>query len=226
MDSTPWPGVVRHGRDLFTVNATPGRRVYGEELRREGGVEYRRWDPFRSKLAALLLKAPKSLDLGSSRRVLYLGGAHGTTVGHLAEMRPSASIFVVEKSPVAFPTLLAVVRPRPNLYPIFADAQLPERYAADAGSVDFVYQDVAQRHQARIFVENCSALLTTPGAGVLMLKVRSVTQTKPPRRIVSEARAELEGAGLRVPETVDLSPFARDHHALVVRAESGTFHRS
>ncbi|HZY69484.1 MAG TPA: fibrillarin-like rRNA/tRNA 2'-O-methyltransferase [Thermoplasmata archaeon] len=226
MEPTAWPGVFRHGRDLFTASAAPGRRVYGEELRREGGVEYRRWDPFRSKLAALLLRAPRTLDLSAVRRVLYLGGAHGTTVGHFAELLPAGSVFVVEKSPIAFPTLLEVVRPRANLYPILADAQLPERYAADVGSVDFVYQDVAQRQQARIFVENCSALLATPGAGVLMLKVRSVTQTKPPRRIVAEARAELEAAGLRVTETVDLGPFARDHHALLVRAESGTFHRS
>ena len=59
MEATGLPGVYRHGRDLYTQNAEPGRKVYGEDLRTEGSVEYRRWDPFRSKLAAYLLKVPR-----------------------------------------------------------------------------------------------------------------------------------------------------------------------
>ena len=58
MEETEWEGVGRVGRDLYTTNLTPGRRAYGEDLRSERGVEFRRWDPFRSKLAAFLLKGP------------------------------------------------------------------------------------------------------------------------------------------------------------------------
>ena len=62
MEPTGWSGVYREGRDLFTRNLRPGERVYGEELRNVGGVEYREWDPFRSKMAALLLRgAPAGL---------------------------------------------------------------------------------------------------------------------------------------------------------------------
>ncbi|MCI4320158.1 MAG: fibrillarin-like rRNA/tRNA 2'-O-methyltransferase [Thermoplasmata archaeon] len=218
MEPTAWPGVFRLGRDLYTVNATPGHRVYGEELRLERTTEYRRWDPFRSKLSALLAKAPRQLDLGPPSRLLYLGGAHGTTVSHLADLYPSAQLFVVEKSASAFPTLLEVARARSNLLPILADAQLPERYVADVGPVDLLYQDVAQRTQARIFVENASVLLKPGGRGLLMLKVRSVSQAAPARRVLLDACRELEAGGLRVVETVDLAPFARDHHAVILRA--------
>src|SRR5712691_13065683 len=100
MDSSNWDGVRRSGRDLFTPNLAPGHRVYGEELRDEDGVEWRQWDPFRSKLAAYLLKGAKRAPWSGATSVLYLGGSHGTTVSHLSDLLPKGTLFVVEKSPV------------------------------------------------------------------------------------------------------------------------------
>ena len=218
MDRTSWPGVYREGRDLFTPNRTPGHRVYGEELRVADGVEYRRWDPFRSKLAALLVRgAPPDL-WGEVRSALYLGAAHGTTASHLSDLWPDAEIFVVEKSPTSFAPLLALARRRTNLLPLLTDAQLPERYRADVGLVDLLYQDVAQRNQAAIFVENARICLAPGGTGILMLKVRSVTQRRPSPVIVREARTELQRGGLAVRAEVPLGPFSRDHVALVAAA--------
>src|SRR5580658_1477287 len=216
MEPAGWPGVFREGRDVYTRNARPGEKVYGEDLRVADGVEYRRWDPFRSKLAALLAKgAPADLwsEVGSA---LYLGAAHGTTVSHLADMWPDAEIFAVEKSPTSFAPLLALARRRANLLPLLADAQLPERYQADVGEVDVLYQDVAQRNQAAIFVENAAACLAKKGVGILMLKVRSVTQRGSSASVVKEARGELREAGLEVRAEVALHPFSKEHVALVV----------
>jgi fibrillarin-like pre-rRNA processing protein len=214
VEPTVWNGVFREGRDLYTVNAEPGVRVYGETLRVASGVEYRLWDPFRSKLAALLLRgAPEDL-FGPVRRLLYLGGAHGTTVSHLSDLFPEAMIFVVEKSPTSFAPLLALSRRRRNLLPLLADAQLPERYRADVGEVDFLYQDVAQRNQAGILVENARACLRTGGRGVLMLKVRSVTQRRSAAAVVTEARTELGRGGVQVRREAPLTPFSREHVAL------------
>jgi len=216
VEPTGVAGVFREGRDLYTVNADRGARVYGETLRVVGGVEYRQWDPFRSKLAAFLLRGPASDTFGSVGGVLYLGGGHGTTVSHLSDMLPSAAIFVVEKSPTAFAPLLALSRRRTNLLPLLADAQLPERYRADVGEVDFLYQDVAQRNQAGIFVENARACLAHGGRGLLMLKVRSVTQRGSAASVVAQARAELARAGLSVRSEVVLAPFSREHVAFSV----------
>ncbi len=217
MDPTAWPGVFREGRDLYTINAVPGEKVYGETLRSVGGTEYRLWDPFRSKMAALLLRGTPATPWGAVRGALYLGGAHGTTASHFSDLWPEAPIVVVEKSATAFAPLLALARRRSNLLPILADAQLPERYAPEAGPVDFLYQDVAQRDQAGIFAENARVCLVEGGRGVLMLKVRSVTQRRPTASIVREARSELSRAGLEVDFEVPLSPFSRDHVALGVR---------
>lgn len=218
MEPTPWPHVFRQGRSLFTENADPGHRSYGEEVRAEGGRELRAWDPWRSKLAAFLVRADRFPPLPEPvRAVLYLGGAHGTTVSHISDIFPSARIVVVEKSPESFGSLLELSRRRSNLTPILADAQLPERYAADVGPVDFVYQDVAQRSQVPVLLENAGACLDAAGASLLMLKVRSVTQRRPPAAIVEAARRELERAGWRVDRPVDLAPFARQHAALWLR---------
>jgi fibrillarin-like pre-rRNA processing protein len=212
VEPTGWPGVFRIGRDLYTRNPLPGETVYGEDLRSESGAEFRRWDPWRSKLAAYLTNTRPPPLLDGVRTLLYLGAAHGTTVSHLADALPDATVFAVEKSPPAFAPLLALARRRANIVPILADAQLPERYAADVGPVDLLYQDVAQRDQTRIYRENADAC----GArrGLLMLKIRSVTQRLPPGQVARDARRDLAQAGHRVGEGVDLGPFSRDHLAI------------
>ncbi|HKN07166.1 MAG TPA: fibrillarin-like rRNA/tRNA 2'-O-methyltransferase [Thermoplasmata archaeon] len=217
MKPATWEGVYREGRDLYTVNRIPGTKVYGESLSVSDGIEYRAWDPFRSKLAAFLLKGAPGDVLGQPRTVLYLGAAHGTTASHLSDLWPQATIFAIEKSPTSFAPLLALARTRPGLVPILADAQLPERYQADVGAVDFLYQDIAQRNQAGIYVENARACLAPSGRGILMLKVRSVTQQRPTAAVVREARSALVSAHFAVTCETALSPFSREHVALAVR---------
>jgi fibrillarin-like pre-rRNA processing protein len=216
VESTRWPSVYRDGRDLYTVNGEPGTKLHGEALKVVGGVEYRLWDPFRSKLAAFLAQgAPEGL-LEPPRKAVYLGGAHGTTTSYLADVWPNSEIFVVEKSPTAFVPLLALARRRTNLLPILADARLPERYRAEVGEAEFLYQDIAQRDQAEIFCENAAACLARRGRGVLMLKIRSVTQRRPVPVVIREARRVLESGGFRIDAEVPLAPFSRDHAALAV----------
>jgi fibrillarin-like pre-rRNA processing protein len=215
MEPAGWPGVFREGRDLFTINLRPGESVYGERRVERGGVEYRSWDPFRSKLAALLTRGPVPPPPKRVRTVLYLGASHGTTASHVSDLWPDASIFVVEKSPTSFAPLLSLARRRSNLLPLLADAQLPERYRADVGLADLLYQDVAQRNQTAIFVENARTCLAPEGTGVLMLKIRSVTQRLPSAHVVRSARSELEAGGLSLRGEVPLAPFSREHVALI-----------
>ena len=48
--------VVKDKKQLATKNLDPGKVVYGEKLIPVEGVEYRTWDPRRSKLGAMVLK--------------------------------------------------------------------------------------------------------------------------------------------------------------------------
>lgn len=49
-------------------------------------VEYRVWNPFRSKLAAAILGGIDQIHMPPGSKVLYLGAASGTTVSHVADV--------------------------------------------------------------------------------------------------------------------------------------------
>ncbi|MDH5769980.1 MAG: fibrillarin-like rRNA/tRNA 2'-O-methyltransferase, partial [Candidatus Bathyarchaeota archaeon] len=84
-------------RRLATRNMTPGRAVYGEHLVRSGGVEYRLWNPFRSKLAAAVLNGLRNMPISEGGEVLYLGAATGTTSSHISDIvGAGGSVYCVE----------------------------------------------------------------------------------------------------------------------------------
>ena len=49
-------------------------------------LEYRVWNPFRSKLAAAVLGGVESIHMGPGSKVLYLGAASGTSVSHVSDI--------------------------------------------------------------------------------------------------------------------------------------------
>uniref|UniRef100_A0A8C0F6Z5 rRNA 2'-O-methyltransferase fibrillarin n=1 Tax=Bubo bubo TaxID=30461 RepID=A0A8C0F6Z5_BUBBB len=90
---TPPPGVfICRGKEdaLVTRNLVPGESLYGEKrISVEDGdtkVEYRAWNPFRSKLAAAILGGIDQIHIRPGTKVLYLGAASGTTVSHVSDI--------------------------------------------------------------------------------------------------------------------------------------------
>lgn len=75
---------------LVTRNLVPGESVYGEKRisvdEGETKVEYRVWNPFRSKLAAAILGGVDHIYIQPGSKVLYLGASAGTTVSHVADI--------------------------------------------------------------------------------------------------------------------------------------------
>ena len=49
-------------------------------------IEYRVWNPFRSKLAAAILGGVDQIHMPPGSKVLYLGAASGTTVSHVSDI--------------------------------------------------------------------------------------------------------------------------------------------
>lgn len=49
-------------------------------------IEYRVWNPFRSKLAAAIVGGIENIYMQPGSKVLYLGAASGTTVSHVADL--------------------------------------------------------------------------------------------------------------------------------------------
>jgi len=98
---------VLRGKDdaLVTKNLTPGESVYNEkrvsvENKNEAGevskTEYRVWNPFRSKIASAIVGGIGNIYMKPGSKVLYLGGASGTTVSHVADLvGPTGCVFAV-----------------------------------------------------------------------------------------------------------------------------------
>ncbi len=208
------PGVFSDGDHLYTVNAAPGKAVYGERLIRAGQVEFRRWDPMRSKLAAMILLGGTDTGLDRNSKVLYLGAASGTTASHVSDIVTSGFVYCIEFSERSFRDLVKVCETRTNMIPVLADANQPHEYEHMIEAAELVYQDVAQRNQVEIFVRNMAAF--EAGRGILMLKSRSVDVNKRPKDVFAKVRKQLTDACLKVRAVVDLDRYAKDHAAFVV----------
>jgi fibrillarin-like pre-rRNA processing protein len=183
--------------------------VYGERIQ-EG---YRLWDPFRSKLAALLLKARSTRPLlERDAMVLYLGAATGTTVSHVSDIVRDGLVYAVEFSPRSMRDLIRLCERRNNIVPILADASRPEEYTYLVEPVDLVYQDVSSRNQAEIVSNNCARYLKPGGELIFMLKTRSVDVTASPEAVLQAETKKLQGLDLL--PVLDLLPFHQDHFAI------------
>jgi fibrillarin-like pre-rRNA processing protein len=217
MQQTEHSGIYKKNDKLFTQNPDPckGTRVYNEQLIIEDNTEYRSWNPFRSKLAAALLKG-LSIDIAADAQILYLGAATGTTVSHLSDIITNGAIYAVEISPVAAINLLKVSEKRPNIIPILSDANHPERYKSIVPPVDLIYQDISQRNQADIFTRNIIAYLKPKGIGLIMVKARSIDVALKPKQAYELVCTYLQQQKLKIKKTVDLTPFEKDHAAILI----------
>lgn len=202
-------------RRLITKNLVPGMRVYDEKPIDIENEEYRIWDPFRSKLAALVLKG-SPISLKKNNSVLYLGAANGTTVSHISDIVSDGTVFAVEFSPRAMKDLINVSASRMNLVPILADAANPKSYQNMVPEVDVIYQDVAQKDQAMIAIRNARMYLKKDGILVLMIKARSIDSTRDPGDVADLEVKKLEGK-FKVHEFVNLEPYHSDHFAVVAQ---------
>jgi fibrillarin-like pre-rRNA processing protein len=213
--------LIQKKKKLFTKNPKQckGITVYGERIKKISGEEYRSWNPYRSKLAAAILKKNISFPLSEESTVLYLGAATGTTVSHLSDLLPHGSIYAVEHSPISMKKLIAMVENRPNIIPLLEDANHPDRYFSIVPQVDIVYQDVSQRNQSDIFIRNMNQYLKSDGIGIMMVKARSIDVSVHPKKAYKIVERELREHQITIDHTFTLSPFDKDHAVFVVRPQ-------
>lgn len=218
MQDTSISGVFRQADKLFTISpeSARGQRVYNEKLFTNKGVEYRSWNPYRSKLAAGIKKGIM-VDFSADFHVLYLGAAMGTTVSHIADIVSKGVVFAVEHTPLAMNSLLGVSKIRKNIIPILEDANHPDRYSSLVGPVAILYQDISQRNQAHIFIENTHRYLQEGGVGILMVKARSIDVALKPNEAYKLVVQELINAGIQIDSVTELTPYDKDHAMIVTK---------
>ena len=128
-------------------------------------------DPRRSKVASGLLRTSGAASVSSAPgdHVLYLGAGHGTTVSHIHDVvchgGAPGRVVAVDLSPRCLRDLTRLSHARPGLVPVLGDARRPEAWRAWLPRrASWVFQDVAQAHQASIFTSACARFLVPGGA--------------------------------------------------------------
>ncbi|MBI2646977.1 fibrillarin-like rRNA/tRNA 2'-O-methyltransferase [Candidatus Woesearchaeota archaeon] len=196
---------------LYTINLTMGKSVYGERLIHEDGIEYREWNPKRSKLVSVILKGSLNIGFRNGDVVLYLGCSHGYTISYVSDIvGNNGFIFAVDIASRVMRDLIFLCYERKNIAPILADANnvwaLKERIC----KVDVVYQDIAQKNQVGIFLKNIELFLKEDGYALLAVKARSIDVTKQPKQIFKEVKQQLENC-LKIIDYRELEPYQKDH---------------
>lgn len=211
--------LVKDKKHLATRNLDPGKVVYGEKLIPVEGVEYRTWDPRRSKLGAMVLKK-FDISLKENSKVLYLGAASGTTVSHASDIVSEGAVYAIEFAPRSMRDLIGLASRRKNIFPIMADAGKPDSYAHIVEPVDLIFQDVAQPNQAEIASRNASRFLKKDGYLLLSIKARSIDTVANPKEVFKEEVKKLELAfepKFEILNAKDLMPFHEDHLGVLAK---------
>jgi rRNA 2'-O-methyltransferase fibrillarin len=218
------PGIfIAKGKDevLCTRNMSPGVTVYGEKKISIDGldgekVEYRVWNPFRSKLAAAIIGGVKDIHMPVGGKVLYLGAASGTTVSHVSDIvGEDGMVFAVEFSHRSGRDLLDMAQKRTNVAPIVEDARHPLKYRMLVPMVDCIFADVAQPDQARIIALNAHHFLKQNGHIVISVKANCIDSTAPAEAVFAGEIKKLKAEMIKPIEQITLEPFERDHAVIV-----------
>jgi len=205
---------------LCTKNLVIGESVYGEKRitteEETGKLEYRVWNPFRSKLAAAILGGVDKIHIAPGQKVLYLGAASGTTVSHVADIvGPEGMVYAVEFSHRSGRDLLNVAKKRTNVVPIIEDARHPHKYRMLVPMVDVVFADVAQPDQARIVALNSQYFLKNGGHFVISVKANCIDSTAEPEAVFAGEVKKMQAEKMKPQEQVTLEPYERDHAVVV-----------
>ena len=205
-------------RFLYTKNLTPGKVVYGERLVYREGVEFREWDQKRSKIAAAILKGLNQLGSAPGQTVLYLGASTGTTVSHVSDIvGPKGMIFALDIAPRTTRDLVFLAQDRPNIAPLLADANQPDTFKERIPKeMDWIFQDIAQRDQAAIFMKNVKLFLKKGALCAISVKARSINVAKRPADIFQLVKKQLE-TELIIADFRTLDPFEKDHAFFVCK---------
>jgi len=205
-------------KKLATENLVIGNQVYKEKLIKKKDIEYRLWDPFRSKLAAVIMNGLEVFPFQNKSNVLYLGVSTGTTISHISDIvGPQGIIFGVEHSTrVARDFLDRVASHRKNIIPIIQDARQPQQYFSVFCKVDVVYVDIAQPDQTDIAIANCKMFLKNSGYLFLVIKTRSIDVTKAPKKIIEKEKNKLN-ENFEIIQVIDLSPYDKDHAMVIAK---------
>ena len=209
---------------LVTRNLVAGDAVYGEKrISTEEGegetktkVEYRVWNPFRSKLAAAVLGGVDDIHIAPGSKVLYLGAASGTSVSHVSDIVGEERLRVRRR-------VLAPLGARPDQRREEADEHHPDhRGRAPPDQVPHAHRDgrlrLRRRRAARPGADRRAQLAPLPqerGHTVISIKANCIDSTAPAEAVFAKEIEKLQAEQFKPIEQLTLEPYERDHAVVV-----------
>jgi fibrillarin-like rRNA methylase len=214
----------KSGDEILTKSVATGVSVYGEkrvaaetEVTDEEGnkstekIEYRYWNPFRSKLGAAIILGIENTYIKPGDTVLYLGAASGTSVSHVADMvGENGLVIAVEFAERPGVDLLNMCSKRSRVVPVIMDARKPDLYRQLVpGMVDCIFCDVAQPDPVRIVALNASRYLKLGGGCLITIKASCIDSTVDPDKVYADQVNVCRQSGIKPKEQLDLGEWMR-----------------
>jgi fibrillarin-like pre-rRNA processing protein len=208
--------IYQDKRRIYTKSLVKGA-LFEDRISREGGEEFREFDPRRSKLSASIVKGCTNIGIRKGDVVLYLGVSHGYTASHISDViGEEGLLFGIDLAPRVMRDFVFLCEKRKNLVPILASANHTEEYVDKVCQADIVYQDIAQKNQAEMFIKNCNLFLKKGGYGLLAVKARSIDVKRKPKQLFVEIRQQLEKEFTVIDYKI-LDPFEKDHCMIIIK---------
>eukprot|EP00746_Dinoflagellata_sp_MGD_P125547 gnl/MRDRNA2_/MRDRNA2_60312_c0_seq1.p1 gnl/MRDRNA2_/MRDRNA2_60312_c0~~gnl/MRDRNA2_/MRDRNA2_60312_c0_seq1.p1 ORF type:complete len:210 (+),score=2.01 gnl/MRDRNA2_/MRDRNA2_60312_c0_seq1:19-648(+) len=184
---------------LVTKNIVPGYSLAGEKRlhvtdpKRPEKIEYRVWNPFRSKLAAAILGGLDNLCIKPGSKVLYLGASNGYTVSFISDIVGHTGIvYAVEHSHRLGQDLIGVAEKRGNIVPIIEDPRHPVRFRMLMPMVDTILSDLNQPDNAISLAKNADLFLKTGGHYMLVVKAGCIDPEEDPKVVFAKEIQKLQ----------------------------------
>ncbi|KAK1358840.1 hypothetical protein POM88_043314 [Heracleum sosnowskyi] len=147
-------------KNLVCGEALPSERLISVENEDGIKVEYRVWNPNKSKLAAAILCGVTNIWIKPGSRVLYLGDVRRITVFQLSDLVGlDGLVYVVG----LHDNIVNIAEKRSNVITIFENPKLCWKYRMVVGMVDVIFADVAASNEVNHIVLNAEWYLETGG---------------------------------------------------------------
>ncbi|KAK1387578.1 hypothetical protein POM88_015756 [Heracleum sosnowskyi] len=173
---------IAKGKEDFicTRNLVPGESMYDEELifvQNEDGteVEYKAWNPLRSKLATAILCGVTNIWVKPGSRILYLGDdVCQITLSHLSDLVGlDGLVYVVGLSDVA----VNMAEKRSNVITVYQKPSDYWTYRMVVGMVDVIYAEYEHPDEVLNISNNAGLYLRAGGHYLVYTRVNNIYLT-------------------------------------------------
>ena len=200
-------------KHVATINLVPGMKVYNEKLVEKDGMEYRIWNPFRSKLAAAINNGLEYLPINTGSKVLCFNASE-ITVSHISDIvgKDGVVYFVTDKKLLSNRFLKKICPIRSNIILIQESFSGDNHYSQISESIDFVYLDLTQSEVIKT-ITNWQKYLKIPKCFSLIFQKNNFGKNKKSDNLTLDET--LIQDNFKIIQVVQLGDFFKTHSMML-----------